>query len=127
MTADEVDECCEHLLSLSQGSYISRITVSSDAFGSFPKFNQAGELIGYDVCKPTTLLQVLERAMFDHNNLDKVLPTMTSNPATLYQLKNKGKLAPGYDADILLLSPDPNTKRLRLYMTIAKGKVVYKR
>lgn len=38
----------------------SHITVSSDAYGSLPKFDNKGNLIGYDYGRPDTLLTVLK-------------------------------------------------------------------
>lgn len=51
------------------------------------------------------------------------LPTLTSTPASLLGLSNqKGTLAPGYDADLVLLTSD-----LQVEMTIIAGKIVYQR
>jgi len=53
--------------------------------------------------------------------LDEALETMTTTPAKLLGLDGeRGRIAPGYTADIVLLSSD-----LRVQTTIASGEVVY--
>jgi N-acetylglucosamine-6-phosphate deacetylase len=54
-------------------------------------------------------------------SLDEALETMTTTPAKLLGLDGeRGRIAPGYTADIVLLSSD-----LRVQTTIASGEVVY--
>jgi hypothetical protein len=36
-----------------------RVVVSSDAYGSYPEFDEHGHLVGYGVCKPSSTLEVL--------------------------------------------------------------------
>ena len=56
-------------------------------------------------------------------SLDEALETMTTTPAKLLGLEGeRGRIAPGYTADIVLLSSD-----LRVQTTIASGEVVYRR
>jgi hypothetical protein len=49
-----------HLITTEQPGGLSRVTVSSDAYGSLPKFDEHGVLVGYDYGKPTSLLRVLK-------------------------------------------------------------------
>lgn len=53
----------------------------------------------------------------DHWPLERILPFMTSNPARLLKLRNKGSICVGADADLLVLSH--NTLQLRY--VYAKG------
>lgn len=54
-------------------------------------------------------------------SLDEALETMTTTPAKLLGLEGeRGRIAPGYTADIVLLSSD-----LRVQTTIASGEIVY--
>ena len=54
-------------------------------------------------------------------SLAEALPTMTTTPAKLLGLDGeRGRIAPGYTADLVLLSSD-----LRVQTTIASGEVVY--
>jgi N-acetylglucosamine-6-phosphate deacetylase len=53
--------------------------------------------------------------------LGEALETMTTTPATLLGLEGeRGRIAPGFSADLVLLSPD-----LRVQTTIAEGELVY--
>jgi N-acetylglucosamine-6-phosphate deacetylase len=53
--------------------------------------------------------------------LDEAIETTTTTPAKLLGLEgDRGRIAPGYAADMVLLSPD-----LRVQTTIASGEVVY--
>lgn len=45
---------------------LKRISVSSDAFGSFPEFDQYGKLISYSVSTPDSLLHLLRSLVIDH-------------------------------------------------------------
>jgi beta-aspartyl-dipeptidase (metallo-type) len=52
--------------------------------------------------------------------LDTVLPIFTANPARALKLEKKGKIAPGCDADIVVLWKGT----LDIRHVIARGKVV---
>jgi N-acetylglucosamine-6-phosphate deacetylase len=59
---------------------------------------------------------------FSGCSLAEALPTMTSNPACLLGLgRQKGQIAPGFDADLVLLTAD-----LHVAQTIIGGQVVYR-
>lgn len=69
-----------------------------------------------------TLLDFM-RAMVFHLYrwpLERVLPLMTSSPAAALRLPAKGQLAPGCDADLLLL----DAASLELRYVLARGEVV---
>ena len=51
--------------------------------------------------------------------LEVALKTITSNPADILKLANKGRIAEGKDADFVMLTPD-----LVIDTVIAKGKVM---
>ncbi|KAK9803274.1 hypothetical protein WJX72_005026 [[Myrmecia] bisecta] len=100
-------------------SLLESCTISSDAFGSLPVFDQHGRLVGYDVGDPQSLLQLLQTMVLGIPRwpLEKVLPLLTSQPAARLCLHQKGQIAAGRDADLLLL--DSNT--LELQYVIANG------
>ena len=51
----------------------------------------------------TSLPLMLDRVNQGLCSLEEVVRWMSSNPARLYGIKNKGRIAPGYDADLVLL------------------------
>jgi len=106
---------------LESGVPIEHITFSSDACGSLPAFNEkTGELIRLDRGLPISNLNELRDSVFQENiPLTIALKTLTSNPARIFKLKNKGQLAPGYDADLLIFD-----KNLNLETVIANGKIM---
>lgn len=99
----------------------TNITFSSDGQGSLPMFNEKKEFVGLKVGKVTSLFQEVRDAVLDeHLPLEKVLKTITSNPATLLKLKGKGRIKEGYDADLVLL----DEKHLIVDTVIAKGQIM---
>ena len=98
-----------------------RFTLSSDGGGSMPKFDEAGNLVGYasgDVRALWASAQALAQKGFP---LEKVLRLVTSNPARILGLPGKGRIALGYDADFLLLD-----ENLRICATVARGRVLFR-
>jgi beta-aspartyl-dipeptidase (metallo-type) len=98
-----------------------RFTLSSDGGGSMPKFDEAGNLVGYasgDVRALWASVQALAQKGFP---LEKVLRLVTSNPARILGLPGKGRIALGYDADFLLLD-----ENLRICATVARGRILFR-
>lgn len=107
---------------LEAGLPLDRLTCSSDGGGCMPRFDAEGTAVGYGVGSPGTLLETLRAAVGEHGlGLDQVLPVLTRNPAGLLRLPGKGRLAPGMDADLLVLGPRPG---LALRGAIAGGRWV---
>jgi beta-aspartyl-dipeptidase (metallo-type) len=80
------------------------VTMSSDGGGSLPRFDDQGVLQGSDVGDPATLLAELREAVTGEGlSLERALPSVTSTPAEILKLRRKGRLAPGMDADVVLL------------------------
>ena len=71
-----------------------------------------------------TMHQALINLMrFTMEPLEKVLPLLTQNPAALLRIdRQKGRLAPGLDADIVLLDDQYQVRR-----TFVRGDCVYQR
>jgi beta-aspartyl-dipeptidase (metallo-type) len=80
-----------------------RITVSSDGGGCLPKFDDEGRVTAMDVGSPAALGDTLRTLLRAGQPLERVLPAFTSNPARLLRLERKGRLAPGADADLVVL------------------------
>ena len=82
-------------------------TVSSDGGGCLPCFDARGEVTGYGVGCPRTLLDTLRACVQGRGlSLEQVLPTMTSQVAGLLRLHRKGRVAAGADADLVVLDTE---------------------
>ncbi len=93
---------------------LEQITLSSDAGGSIPIWNERNEIIGMGVGTPDTLLPVIRDLVKTGDvPFEKALRIVTSNPADSLRLKEKGRIREGADADIVLL--DENMKVLETY------------
>lgn len=84
------------LLSLSE----ENITLSTDSNGSFPKWNEKKELIGMGAGSILELGKTVNSLMTKGVDRSLAYRLVTGNPAKALNLTGKGKLAPGYDADI---------------------------
>lgn len=82
------------------------ITLTSDGQGSLPRFDAQGRLAGLDVGRVTTLFGAARDAVLAEGvPLETALRAITANPARILKLPGKGALAPGADADVVLLEP----------------------
>ena len=79
------------------------VTVSSDGGGCLPRFNSDGELVAMDVGRPACLARTLAALLDAGVPPEVALPPFTANPARLLRLHAKGRIAPGADADLLVL------------------------
>jgi beta-aspartyl-dipeptidase (metallo-type) len=93
-------------LLLECGVPITHITFTSDACGSLPGFDPiTGKLIKIEMGLPTSNLREIKDCVTeDKLPLEIALQPLTSNPAHILKLKNKGYIKPGFDADILILN-----------------------
>jgi len=88
---------------IAQGLPVSRLTCSSDGAGCMPVFDGHGHICAMDVGRPTTLSDTLTELLARGHDLAAVLPIFTTNVADLLRLPHKGRLAPGADADLVVL------------------------
>ena len=106
---------------LEKGVNINNITFTSDGQGSLPEFNKEGEFVGLKVGKVSSLFKEVKDAVLKKEiDLDKALKVITENPARNLELKNKGKLKEGKDADLVIL----DNNDLKIKTVIAKGKIM---
>ncbi len=84
------------------------ITLSSDGHGSFPKFNEKGEMIGIRAAAVDTNLNEIKTLISRGHSPEKVLPIMTSNVANGLALKGKGELYNGSSGDLCVFDQDWN-------------------
>ncbi len=124
MTAGSTDEDMEagaekimEILSW-EGMSADHLTMSSDAFGSQPKFNAQGECIGLTYCSPKYLHLTIKSLVRRGLPLQEAIKLLTSTPAELLGKAGiKGCVAVGADADLLVLDGNLDIDSL-----FAKGK-----
>lgn len=80
-----------------------RITFSSDANASLPRFDGEGRLIEMRCGQIASLWLQCVRAIRLGVSLERALAVVTSNPAQALGLGSKGRIGVGQDADLLLV------------------------
>jgi len=121
-TADDTGNNTVSALLLYKSSSVSldQVSVSSDAYGSKPKFDAGGNLIAYTYVKPVVLLNQVRNLILNYSwSVTEAFKIATSNPGKFLSL-NKGEIKVGDDADILIL--DKTT--LQLKYVFARGQLV---
>ena len=88
---------------LAAGVPAERITFSSDANASLPRFDGEGRLIEMRCGQIASLWQQCVRAIRLGVSLERALAVVTSNPAQALGLGSKGRIGVGQDADLLLI------------------------
>ena len=104
---------------LESGVSPEHVTMSSDAGGSLPIFDKDGKLIKLGIGTPKTNIECVRECVMEGLPLETALLPLTSNPAKILKLRNKGKIDVGFNADILLLDKD-----LEINTVISKGNVM---
>lgn len=105
---------------LHDGVNPAHIGLSSDGQASLPHFDAEGRLLALDVAPIASLLDCVRQAVRECAlPLPDALAAASAHPAAFWGLSRKGRLAPGADADVLLLAQDD----LALRATIAGGRV----
>lgn len=96
---------------------VEHITMTSDACGSLPHFDEHGELVKLEMGYPDANLREIRDAMLEEKlSPERVLKTVTSNVADILKLKSKGRIRTGLDADLILLD-----KKWNLQYVMALG------
>jgi len=104
-------------LAVKSGAPLDHISVSSDANGSLPVFDENGALASLGVASQRALLEQLAAIVgAGVLELPEAVAFFTANPASFYGLDRKGRVAAGGDADLIFL--DSN---LRLVHVLARG------
>lgn len=91
---------------LDSGAPPERVSISSDAGGCLPCFDQHGRVCGMDVGHSGALLETLNALLARGLPLERALPAFTSNVADLLRLPGKGRIGAGMDADLVALDAD---------------------
>lgn len=96
----------------------AQLTISSDAGGSLPCFDDEGCVVHMEVGESGALLATVRALLARGVALEQALAPVTSNPARLLRLPGKGHIAVGADADLVVLGDDGSVDA-----TIARGQV----
>ncbi|MBU1718771.1 MAG: amidohydrolase family protein, partial [Bacteroidetes bacterium] len=91
-------------LLLEAGVPLEHITFTSDACGSLPGFDDAGNLVRLEMGTPHANFRELADAVNEEKiPLEKALKVLTSNIADILKLNGKGRICVGNDADLVLI------------------------
>ncbi|NLY21491.1 MAG: beta-aspartyl-peptidase [Tissierellia bacterium] len=108
-------------MAIENGVDLKQITMSSDGFGSWSKYDEHGNLLKIGYTEIDKMYLELINLISSGFALEQVLPLFTSNVADQLKLSRKGCIEENRDADLLIL--DSN---LNLESVIAKGKWLMK-
>jgi len=98
----------------------THITMSSDANGSLPNFDEAGNLISLEKGKPSANLKEIKDAVNSEKlPLETAWKIVSSNVAKILKLNRKGFVKEDFDADAIILDEDFNIRDL-----FARGKLM---
>lgn len=83
---------------------IENITFTSDGNGSMPIFNEEGEIVGVGICKVQSLYKEVKKAIINENiDIETAIKVITSNPARILKLRDKGRIKEGNSADFVIV------------------------
>ncbi|MDD3877951.1 MAG: beta-aspartyl-peptidase [Bacteroidales bacterium] len=87
------------------GVPIEHITMTSDACGSLPDFDEKGNLIKLEMGYPKSILtELIDTVLEEKFPLEQALKVLTSNVADILKLKQKGRIEVGKDGDVVLFN-----------------------
>lgn len=104
-----------------EGVPLGNITVSSDGYGSWSRYDEFGKLLKIGVSSVTSLYKELKTMVLEQDmDLEKALKYFTSNVSKSLNLyPKKGTIVEDADADLLIVDQDMN-----LDYVIARGRVM---
>jgi beta-aspartyl-dipeptidase (metallo-type) len=112
---------------LQAGVPLSHITLTSDACGSLPSFDDEGKLLKLEMGYPYSVFSELKDAILrEETDIATAVSLATSNVADILKLHGKGRIREGYDADLLILDPDFNMIHLMAMgnLMVKTGRIV---
>lgn len=95
------------------------VTMSSDAGGSMPFFDSSGKLTKLTIGMPSTDIDSIRESIERGLSMELALIPLTLSPARFLKFPYKGKIAEGYDADLVLLDD-----KLNIHTVISRGKIM---
>jgi beta-aspartyl-dipeptidase (metallo-type) len=97
---------------LTLGVPAERLTLSTDSGAAYPLYDADGQPSGRYMPGPDSILQTIRELVRNGIDWGRAAMCATQNPADLLGLSRKGRLEPGRDADVLVLSPDERVERV---------------
>lgn len=86
------------------GVPLEHITMTSDACGSLPDFDENGKLKRLEMGYPKSIFdEMVDAVVSEKMDLQDALRVVTSNVADILWLKDKGRVEVGKDADVVLI------------------------
>ncbi|WP_043932693.1 beta-aspartyl-peptidase [Bacillus sp. EB01] len=102
-----------------EGVPLENVTFTSDGMISLPTYDEEGNQNGYKLGLQKYLYEEVKDAILEEDvPIEKALRVITANPADILQLKTKGYIEKGRDADLVIV--DPHT--LEIQDVFAKGR-----
>lgn len=99
---------------------LENITISSDGYGSWSTYDEKGVMLKIGVSQVTSFWETLRHMVVEEAvALEEALPFFTSHVAEALSLKQKGRVAVGADADLLLVNSE-----MQLESVIARGRLM---
>ena len=93
---------------LDAGAPARKVTISSDGGGCLPEFDADGVMTKMDVGRSAALMLTLKTLLEQGVPLEMILPAVTSNVAELLRFHDRGRIAEGNRADLVLLDAKHN-------------------
>ena len=91
------------------GVPLEHITLTSDACGSLPDFDEKGNLRRLEMGYPKSVFdEIADTVKTEKMKLEKAMKVATSNIADILWLKGKGRIALNKDADVVAIDNDFN-------------------
>ncbi|SMP51347.1 beta-aspartyl-peptidase [Anoxynatronum buryatiense] len=99
---------------------LENITISSDGYGSWSTYDEKGVMLKIGVSQVSSFWESLRHMVMEETfTLEEALPFFTSHVAKALCLQQKGRVAVGADADLLLVNSE-----MELESVIARGRLM---
>ncbi|HWU41153.1 MAG TPA: beta-aspartyl-peptidase [Candidatus Acidoferrum sp.] len=90
----------------------ARITLSTDSGAAYPRLDDSGRTVGQYMAGPECLFRTLRELVREGLSWSQAVAFATSHIAELLGLRQKGRVAEGRDADLVLLTGEAEVDRV---------------
>lgn len=103
-----------------EGVPLGNITISSDGYGSWSRYDEHGKIIEIGVSSVSSLYDEFKSMVLNYNfTIEKALQFFTTNVAKAFSLSNKGIIQEDSDGDLIIIDENMNINTV-----ISKGKIM---